>query len=318
MPKATGKDHSQVNLAIWGDEAFLDLTPSAQHLFFVLWTSPSLSYCGTGEWHAGKIAARARGWTASMVNATAVELNTAPEQYLVIDPDTEEFLLRSWIKHDGICRRPNMAVSMANARADVASRQLRAVIVHEVRKIAKNESELSAWERDAVKDLLGQKSIDPATLPPYNPPIDPRANPSPNPSANGYGPVDANPPADPPRTPAPAPAPFLHFSNGGYESSEGHQGANPVTGPPPTRFCPTHPNGTPDGCLDCQRQSRQAAIDARRAELDQAAIDRAIEIAECELCDDDGYRGAVVCDHREHSTPEGRAAAMALAKAAES
>ena len=29
---------------------WLDLSPSAQHLYLVLWTSPGLSYCGAGEW----------------------------------------------------------------------------------------------------------------------------------------------------------------------------------------------------------------------------------------------------------------------------
>lgn len=221
-----------------------------------------------------------------------------------------------------------MTVSMANARADVASRTLRAIIVHEVRKIAKNEPDLSGWERDAVKDLLGQKSIDPATLPAYepssnptsNPVANPWRNPTVNPTSNGYGQVDGDPPADPPRTPEPEPAPFLHFSNGGYESSEGHQrDADPKA--PPTRYCSRHPNGTADACLDCQhrrelfedgqRQLRQAALESRHAELAEAAELRAAEVERCDRCDDDGYRGAVVCDHCEHSTAEARKAAMA-------
>lgn len=39
---------------------------------------------------------------------------------------------------------------------------------------------------------------------------------------------------------------------------------------------------------------------------------RSAHIADCALCDQDGYRGHFVCDHRVHSTPEGRAAAKAL------
>lgn len=39
-------------------------------------------------------------------------------------------------------------------------------------------------------------------------------------------------------------------------------------------------------------------------------------VVECELCDDDGYRGTRVCDHREHSTPAGRAAAKAALRQA--
>ncbi|CQD25355.1 hypothetical protein BN970_07157 [Mycolicibacterium conceptionense] len=133
MAKATGKDHSEINLAIWGDDDWLDLTPPAQHLYFVLWTSPQLSYCGAGEWHPGRIAAMSKGWTAQSVEAAAAEISR--ELFLIIDTNTEEFLLRSWIKHDGLWRKPNMAVSMANARAALASRTLRGVVVHEVQKI---------------------------------------------------------------------------------------------------------------------------------------------------------------------------------------
>lgn len=46
------------------------------------------------------------------------------------------------------------------------------------------------------------------------------------------------------------------------------------------------------------------------AHLEPAAI------AACTLCDEIGYRGNVVCDHREHATPETRAAAMDAIRAA--
>lgn len=48
-----------------------------------------------------------------------------------------------------------------------------------------------------------------------------------------------------------------------------------------------------------------------------AAEHRAMAIVECELCDDDGYRGSAVCDHIDHyaETQHGRALAQAeLAK----
>lgn len=223
MARATGKDHARVHLDIWGDDDWLDLTPPAQHLYFVLWTSPELSYCGCGPWHPGKIAAKARGWTPATVEQAAAELSA--ELFLIVDTMTEEFLLRSWIKHDGLWRSPNMAVSMANARAALASRTLRGVVVHEVAKIkARNIAEASdefpisnSWERDAVRNLLDQKSIDPASLPPFTPTLTPPATPAVTPSATpavtpavtlSAG-VGVNPPPNPGPTPANAPATTL-------------------------------------------------------------------------------------------------------------
>lgn len=77
----------------------------------------------------------------------------------------------------------------------------------------------------------------------------------------------------------------------------------------------------PDFDLESLR-ARQAAA---RAEAAAAASPRdprpphldPTAIAACQLCDDDGYRGGTVCDHRDHyaDTAAGRAAVTAeLAK----
>lgn len=42
-----------------------------------------------------------------------------------------------------------------------------------------------------------------------------------------------------------------------------------------------------------------------------AAQARGAAIVDCGLCDDHGYRGLVVCDHRERDTTRGRALARA-------
>ena len=63
MARGTGKDHARWPLSLWGRDELLDLTPPAQHLLMVLWTHTDLSYCGAGEWHPGRIATRANGWT---------------------------------------------------------------------------------------------------------------------------------------------------------------------------------------------------------------------------------------------------------------
>ena len=304
MAKATGKDHAEINLDIWGDDDWLDLTPPAQHLYFVLWTSPELSYCGCGPWHPGKISAKAKGWTPAAVEAAAVELSA--ELFLIIDTTTEEFDLRSWIKHDGLWRSPNMAVSMANARAALASRTLRGVVVHEVAKIkarniaeATKESPVSkSWEREAVKNLLGQKSIDPASLPRFTPSLTPPITPAVTqwstppltPSATLSGGVGVNPPSNPGPTPTPAP---FSSSIGGYVTGERHQGDEPdPNAPPPNRFCGQHPNGTRAACRDCEaarkafeawERDRDIAAAARRAEI-RTAID------DCNGCDQHGRR----------------------------
>lgn len=56
-----------------------------------------------------------------------------------------------------------------------------------------------------------------------------------------------------------------------------------------------------------ERLYREGCAEAPPIELDHATKIQAI--VNCGLCDDDGYHGNRVCDHREHSTPAGRQAA---------
>lgn len=300
MARSTGKKHAEINLDIWGDDDWMDLTPPAQHLYFVLWTSPELSYCGCGPWHPGKIAAKARGWTAAAVEAAAVELSR--ELFLIVDTDTEEFDLRSWIKHDGIWRKPNMAVSMANARANLASRILRGVVVHEVSKIknrniaeATKENPVStSWQRDEVKNLLSQKPIDPAELPVFTPSLTPALTPALTPGATPRsmvnGGVWVNPPSDPPSTPTPAPLLQLHTPEG-YVTGVRHQSAESPT-PFPNR-CPDHAfDPKPPKCGACC-EVRKADEALQRALRESAEAMRKAFWREVENCTDCGPKGQI-------------------------
>ena len=332
MAKATGKDHARINLDIWGDDPFLDLSPRAQHLYFTLWTDPQLTYCGSGDWHPGKIASRAHGCTAASVEAAGSELSA--NLFLVVDVETAEFLLRSWIKHDGLWRIPNMAVSMANARAGLASRTLRGVVVHEVKKLVQSEPDLSSWTRDAVAKMLKQNDVDPGSLPAFIPAATPVLTPPPTPGLTpGVTPqitlnrgVGVNPPANPgpTPTPTPAPTPSLQYSKGGYVTGEPHQGAAPdLNGPRPT--CDRHAENHTGPCDDCRRrrawdEARSAADADRQREAEAqarqgAALARALAIAECDQCDDDGYRAGVVCGHNPEQA-DTNARGMAAVRAA--
>lgn len=295
MAKATGKDHSEINLAIWGDDDWLDLSPAAQHLYLVLWTSPQLSYCGSGTWHPGRIAAMANGWTAAAVEKAAAELSR--QLFVVIDTQTEEYLLRSWIKHDALWKKPNMAVSMANARSALASRTLRGVVVHEVKKIkARNEAEAevepevavsAGWQRDAVKQMLTQKAINPAELEPFTatltPPPTPPLTPDPTPRPTVSTGDRVNPPSNPGPTPSPTPSPSSILQRG-CVTGERHLRIAPDSTAPHPR-CDLHRDvPSTKGCGAC--------ADARRArnewDIDQAAA-RAMAITACNSCDDEGW-----------------------------
>lgn len=304
------RDHARINLDLWGDDDWMDLSVDAQMLYLTLYTNPGLTFCGAGEWHPGRLAARAADWTLARIEAAAVELSR--RLFIIIDTDTSEYLLRSWIKHDGLWRTPNMAVTVANARADLSSRTLRGVIVFEVAKLKKANPDSNSWGRPAVQKMLGQNAIDAADLEPFNPDPNPGpkggskggSNPCSNPTPKGGRTDNLTPP---PRvaeresnpgpkggsTPAPTPTPSSS-SIRGYVSTEGHQEPSPR--------CPSHENllNPPKcpACADARRAHEAWMTEQQRAEKAlRSAIFEAVR--NCPECDDHGRveteRGLAYC-----------------------
>lgn len=204
------RDHTRINVDIWGDDDWLDLSPNAQHLYFVLYTGPP-SFCGAGDWQPKKLAARARGWTAERVVDAAAELQDA--LFVLLDLDTDEYLIRSWIKHDTLYRVQNMAVSMANARAALASRKLRGVVVFEVSKLREAEPKLDSWTRDAVVKMLSQKAVDPTAEQWPSPSVSPSVRGKASPSDSTRVTEEASPSGSGRATPSPAPTPNSNSSS---------------------------------------------------------------------------------------------------------
>lgn len=159
------RDHARVNIAIWGSSEFRGLSPAAQHLYFVLATSSTLSYVGVADWRPKRIAALSEGWTVEDVETAAHELSAA--RTIIIDSDTEEAMIRTWMKHDGLIDQPRMAVSVANAYAGVSSLMIRGVIVHELRKLKTSKPELKGWSKEKLLEVLEEPEVDPKETPIY-------------------------------------------------------------------------------------------------------------------------------------------------------
>jgi len=197
------RDHTRINLAIWNDDDFLDLPPLAQHLYFILWTHPDLSYAGVVDWRPARLAQRSRGWTTEDVILAGKCLEA--RLFAVIDEETEECLIRSYFRFDGLLKQPIMAVSFANARAAVSSRDIRGVIVHEARKLHKLEPKLPGWTRPQVQELLSKEPIDPRTRALPKDPLTPDLTPALTPGLTLKAGVGVYPCPNTPPIPVPVP-----------------------------------------------------------------------------------------------------------------
>lgn len=200
------RDHARVSLSVWADDDWRDLSPAAQHLYFVLLTQPSLSYAGVADWRPARLRALASPWHREHFDQAAAEL--ARNLYVVVDEDTEEVLIRSFVRHDGLMKQRNMAVSMVRAYEAIASKGIRGVFVHELARLRESEPELSGWER--CDHLLDNRSVDPADYPTGYPGSDTSVDPSIDPSVKGQSKGEPTPSVKGCPTPTPSPTPTPH------------------------------------------------------------------------------------------------------------
>lgn len=151
------RERATINVDIWSDDDFRDLTAQAQSLYFKLVSHPRLDYCGCVEFHPGRLAAMSREMTAGDVMIAAQELSD--KFFCVFDQSTDEVLVRSFVRHDGLLKQPRLAVSVTKAYGGIASNKIRAVIVSELLRLKKKNPELAAWEKPQMLTVLKQNAV---------------------------------------------------------------------------------------------------------------------------------------------------------------
>lgn len=171
---------SYFKTSIW-DDGFRKLPASAQHLYIAIWTSAGLSYAGVADWRPARLSKVAADLTPEKVVEAGLILHR--DLYIVVDEETEEVLIRSFIRNDGLMDQPNVAAAMVTDYAKIASPAIRGVIVHELQRLFEEAPELKGWKdpksgKERASTLLGNPSV----------------NPSSNPSGWGSGNPSVNPP----------------------------------------------------------------------------------------------------------------------------
>ena len=156
------RDYAQIRQDMWSDDRWRGLTPMAQWLYMLLLSDPRLTYAGVTDWHPGKLSQRAKECGGRDVLIAAAELSD--DHFIVVDEETEEVMIRSYLKHDPLMRNPRLAVTMAKDFGAVASNKIRAAIVWELQRLKKAEPDLPAWEKPQVKTVLRQNAVNPREM----------------------------------------------------------------------------------------------------------------------------------------------------------
>ena len=182
------REHANIRLDMWGDEDWRALSRDAQWLYELLLTHPDTNRAGVSDWRPGRLARMAAGTTPDDVRRMGAEL--AARHFVVIDEQTEEVLIRSYVKYDGVLKQPNLTVTMANDWTAIASSRLRAVVAFEVQKLREARPELPGWKSERhLETLLSASTLnikaDPSVDPSGDPSVDPSGKGEADPSVGG-------------------------------------------------------------------------------------------------------------------------------------
>lgn len=199
--------HGRILSSIWEDADFLALTQQQQRLYLFLISQPNLN-------HAGLLPLTLRRWTRKATGLTAAELNEhlnmlAAHGFIVLDDDTEELLIRSFVRNDGVWKQPKVMGAMVSGAMEIESRALRRALLDEMDRIPLDElsDEPTKYRGSDGPSIRTQVHEHITTL------RKTFGDPGPNPTGGGY-----QPPSEPPSV-TPSVPPSDSPDEGGREGS---------------------------------------------------------------------------------------------------
>lgn len=140
------REHGRVLSKIWRDPDFRALSESAQRLYLLLLSQPNVSNAGTLPLQINKWAKGCDSTTDEDIRRSMAEL--AHRDFAYFDDDTEEALIRSYIRNDGVLKQPNIVKNALRCARAIESGYLRLAMAMELRKIGRGDSRALADEID--------------------------------------------------------------------------------------------------------------------------------------------------------------------------
>ena len=179
------RDHCRISLDIWDDEDWTELTHGEQMAYITLISSKDLSYCGVMPYLPQRFTLAATDWTERKALKAIEGLERG--RFVIVDRTTAELLVRSYVRHDGLIKQPNVTKSLVRAYHKVHSTALRVAIEWELHRLYGRDPDAKGWGGMAESSPeLFERVVEGANGNPWaNPSAKGSRNPSPNPSAKG-------------------------------------------------------------------------------------------------------------------------------------
>lgn len=133
MARAFGKILSR----IWDDPDFLALDPSHQRLYFFLVSQSNLNHAGLLPLTLRKWSKKANGLTIAGLVTDLMVLDAT--RFIVLDQDTEEVLIRTYLRNDDVYKMPRVMGSAVSGAQEIESPRLRRALLAEVDRLPLEE-----------------------------------------------------------------------------------------------------------------------------------------------------------------------------------
>lgn len=148
------RDFAAIGTDLWQEPSIRGLEPYDQRTYLLAYTQPLLNRCGVTPFHLGRWASVARKDTPAKLRASLLRL--CASRHLAVDWDTDELFVRTYIRHDGLLRKPNMVVALVRDFPTIYSDSLRVAVLTELRRIW--HLHVDDKERRGLRAVLGEPS----------------------------------------------------------------------------------------------------------------------------------------------------------------
>ena len=138
------RGHARISTSIWDDPDFCALDPLLQRMYMLLLSRKNVSQCGMLPLQVRKWAKGSNGTSVEDVEKALVELEN--QRYVFVDHDTEELLIRSFVRNDGVLKMPNIFKAALSSAVAVESPKLREVLAGELRRVGRDDANRTAQE----------------------------------------------------------------------------------------------------------------------------------------------------------------------------
>ncbi|MEU1373024.1 hypothetical protein ABZ442_05080 [Streptomyces triculaminicus] len=249
------RGHGRILSSIWEDADFLALTEQQQRLYLFLISQPNLN-------HAGLLPLTLKRWARKAAGLTAADLEKdlhllAEAHFIVLDDDSEELLIRSFVRNDGVWKQPKVMGAMVSGAMEIESHQLRRALLAEMDRIPVDDlSDEPTKSRSGPGPSIRQQVVEhietlrkafggPGTTPSGRGSATPSGTPSDTPAQGGReGSTRAHAGAQTRAAPAPAPSPApCPVEEGGCGPDRKAEGAIPPATPGPSGPAPIDDDG---------------------------------------------------------------------------